>query len=1610
MHGSSTSVLVYRRFLEQNPHYRAHRARDSGEALTAPSTPHYSVDGDEDSSQRGAQDLGFNFSPFSELELVAGRIPKERLLRVLDSPGLKNHLLGNHHLLQVIGWPDDSWQVRHRRQLQRHITTLIDDGIVEYVDIGTSARACLRLTKYHPDFKPLVQARQEVIEAEKTIAFTGAWLTDLLTSVNDFEQPFQFEGTAVATQSIESQILTVIEKSGLKGCTLADTHKRLSSMFKRTLEHVVNRHDLAYLPPHLQHYGIRCVIESHQRVRRLRVFTSAAYQSYMEQLGQPLDAASPSPERGHFAELTFRHFASSSEDYLADSEALAAAIVPVGKVSIGRPRKSAIGLLRRNKVMKGEREEIAPPEVKFKYDNDIQERGRPRKYVFIVNDDGSRNRNVVGNILASPELPAVLIYIKTADVLIEAPPGYTGVGIPPDISDELIAAGKPPSFYQGLAAAKRKSKAKGRGKGKRKAQVKETDEVEEAPGREESDGEDLEVEEAEGGEPEGQPSRKRPHTDPSPHVEPESAIVAESSVTQVTPEDAHFATPSRAKRPRRAATRTRGRPASPSEAGTPEPSAKRPRRFQEVATAVDPELEALAAAVEMPLPKEMVAPEVIETMDQDMTPLVEATAYMENGISEPVANDEEPLVSIEDVKPERSTPRVVRVDIAVLRRANEIYQCLLDNGRVLSDQKLYVEQKTWSHKYAGTDHPNAPQVGAAMDRKVFKRMLNKLKDDGRIKERIATIPTTTGRWVKVPVLYITGTAESEIQHYIRGLANSTAPPGTPTTVARSKSALEYSAYKRSSLRPKSGTPQESPGPSPRHDSLSQREMFLAEPTMAAYLYGFQSGRCLRTKILHTALVKAFGSVTESQSVVSREPRVFALPFVFEELSVRDYFSFVQVRTYDEELYQWAQNNLDMRLRDVPPDMAEKAALTGRGSSSAKSMIRTLLSMLSFLQLIMPLAPADEADAVVHLPETANGMAHFARGNDVNSSTYFLLHDVVPVYNINDTSLPCIGFMSARTPSDVTVLWKIIKQASLESQPPIVRRMDVPPFPFAPDITGVLDMTIDHPKTLRGRNRWRHEIRLVPAQRANLEAGIDMTTRERKDVDVDKLAYDNALRPSYVNHYLDKRIRQLQDGLQPGGLHGERAAAARLREKEKRQRQKDAIRDELAARIRAARKVYDDRVREAAERAGVQVNQELLDYILHNRPMSRLGEIANDAELSAIIESFVRVKSGFAPSRRTVTRAALTTARSFPKRGAKSMSARSRFRVCTLTSDPNSKLRRYRHNWTKEDEELFLDAEAVIRARCRGTNNRGRLAMTQIFPNIGDQVLRTKLKKMLEQPGREAYYQRLEEAFYHLWVEHRGTIALPDANPTSHVDFDLRRHIDFLRERVNKNLLRLPVPSSTPAANQRAPDLPSAPIEVAQTYQWEYLKPINTSMDQLIGGAAAEDTRLYNIALASIVVEDKPVKQISVNRKLAITRALLKMIVGTPSEIYSVVEAGRLLPKEAEPQIAALVNDQVLMRIIPGSQTPGRQIVFTSQWTSQSDHLLPAEMDEEIDAALERFNNPEQSTEWPLIGNSGDLATLMTMVSNHEAVFDINLSHLPSLRTNRLQYNTRALSK
>lgn len=80
------------------------------------------------------------------------------------------------------------------------------------------------------------------------------------------------------------------------------------------------------------------------------------------------------------------------------------------------------------------------------------------------------------------------------------------------------------------------------------------------------------------------------------------------------------------------------------------------------------------------------------------------------------------------------------------------------------------------------------------------------------------------------------------------------------------------------------------------------------------------------------------------------------------------------------------------------------------------------------------------------------------------------------------------------------------------------------------------------------------------------------------------------------------------------------------------------------------------------------------------------------------------------------------------------------------------------------------------------------AFEQVFPSVPRNTVRQRLSHIKETPGNEAYLRRLEDTWYDLWFEHKGSPELPDDDDQSASNFDLIKHIEFLRAHIDKNAL------------------------------------------------------------------------------------------------------------------------------------------------------------------------------------------------------------------------------
>ncbi|WVQ97216.1 hypothetical protein IAU59_004326 [Kwoniella sp. CBS 9459] len=1945
LHASITNLLVFHRFLEQNANYRAIIGKPMSEIPTGDgATPSMAIDGDGNPDEEQAidpdvddlktiEEWGFNFSPLSESELMAGHVVKQRLLKMLDHPRLKSHLLRTIHLLPPLGWHGPT-VTRHRRAVNRQIEALVYEGLVERLSVGEKGTSCIRLIKYNPD--RIAAQPPEPVDADQDSAEVE---TEHDLEVLSAQPPYTPPGGIPLTVSFEYLLLELVVNSALEGMTISTLWASLSFIFKRSIDFAISRADNAWVPDHLWPLAISSVMETIGKERRLRLFSTAAYQQIMLASGQELQGfpSVPRPESaGQWSDMSYRNFYLSAEDLYRFLDtgtfeyrkpkgrpkgSTKAILSALSKKGLGK--KNALEAESTPAPSDADAEEMDEPgpsggrQKAFKYDTTVQTRGRPRKYVHVVEENGTINRRIIGTVYSRPDLPPILIYVKDLNLLVEPSIGYTGVGVPPPVTEEAIQQGKPPSFYYQFptrdpAAFSGKETAKMRAKRlKQEEQEKAAGEVAGLPSDKgkKKDGKKRAKNAGSGSGGEGTPTTSRkskrqkkdvkytenidmtgigedegdfvivqnptfsqeplapvPQAESKPLAEPVPPLLNEDTELpvpvdpvlleasnangQTTPllpkkrgkpkKDVKVAeVPPPAKRSRgrksaaiqtpevptadgagvadetltvqvdappaqlldvelsasnsahsaeisnllsalpagmdvahvpmeasidnvlaelaQAGVRPRSRQTSvPITEITTAPSGKGKKRKSGVAETPDkpakakkgkgktkgngvlasppktpmfnfpkeplqassftlpedivaiaePESSAAARGEERPVTSTLSPPRLpggsqenqapveadLTTVSPPVSPAIPSKPNGQSQLEEPHSDDrphppislpatsQQPIAQPAPISPSQPSPPVVparpdplpqtplrhmtpassfspagrtstplreithlkdrksrlslssagtnngRVDLGNIRRANEIVQVLADCGGALMDTKLLHEHRTWVYKYAGTDHPHAPATPYGMDRQIVKKTANTLLNEGRIKETVVTVPTPTGRWIRTSVYYLSDLPQERLQAYIREMSTTVAQAMTPVSRKdRGATRLPDTPLSEMKVTPRLVrtvtrhviTPTQGPAGEQIRSFSERRMALLKENKVVSQLYGWKAGRCLRAQAMYKAIIRAFNN-PGCTSVVSTSPRIFAVPLLVEEITAGEWFSCVLTLHYNEEVDAWLQDpaNRAMKVKDVPKRYHPRG---GFGGSATTKKMSTLLNLLITLKLISPVDPATspaEADFYSSEPRREG----YKVQPDLTWSTYYIIHDYAPIYHIASDPPPLLGFLPTQDEEQVHKVWDTIQAASLQPRVDLLGRIGAPIRPGLPttaNLGGVLEINQDQRRLFHSRSKWRDEMHLVPVQRAALDQAVDFTTGERTIIsktEVEHFAYENALPPAYVEAELQRRSEAARH--RAARLVERRQITAR-RNQERQDKVQLSIREKLLERQEAARKAWDDKVRTSAERKGAPYDDALLEFVsrqtLVSGSMHRIE--ATDKVLDQWVEMWERTKHLTEAQRAHVVeehrrdRIERNHANAARLKWVKTRDRASKKKKKEPKVGPHTRVKR---KWTHQDDEDILDAEAIIRARGRASNYRGRTAMNQLELGVQVQTFLTRVRKITLQPGKKAYLEKLEQAYHDLWMQHRGTDKLEDPNPDSPTDFDLKKHTQFLRDHVDKRSLRLLATYIPAEEKEPAPDLPPSIPEIVKDHSWSYVKTEDHSLDAAADSVAADDLRVNSVAAISLNDEAKMAHEPEASSKdMAILQAALKMIIGTPTQIYSPLDGSRLLSnwdsKTYDIAIEEMVNKQIFIKQRTSASTAGRFFTFAAQWEKLGENLLPESLAESahgLNAKLEA----EGGMQWPLIGQSGELAALMGMVSNTEVDFDFDVNEFPTIKYERGPINTRKL--
>ncbi|ORY28627.1 hypothetical protein BCR39DRAFT_534519 [Naematelia encephala] len=508
LYSSITNLVLFHRFKHLNDNWNAARAKLLGidplslRAQDGNAPPGVSA-GDDEASASSVKHLGLSFTPLNELDLAQGFIPQQRLLQILDHPALENHLLRNKFLLSLVGWPGES-ALRHRRMMLKCTQSLLADGVVEMVLVGWKGTKCLRLAKYNPDYADQQLARPPRSSAPLAASDPSAGVIMNL-NVEDYRQPFSVStggNTASLTLTVEYQATKAIVDAGGAGITISEIRQALSFYFRRALEFHLLRTERNRNPPHLQHFDITSSIETELRERRLRFHSVQAFREEMEKAGHLVDDSVFAPlqqESGHWARNDFR-------DYCEDLQKLNEVSGQISRIARESPAPESkaerrggsknLGTKKQDKKKGASNDDeaasdasslkstdLARPRKKAKfskYADTSQARGRPRKYIHVVDLDGAVNRRVLGQIPPQPDLAPIYIYVPAAGKLVEGPPEYSGRGPPPTPTAEMIKKGKTPEFFAKFPSvgksAKSRSKASKPKKEKKRKAVPKSDE------------------------------------------------------------------------------------------------------------------------------------------------------------------------------------------------------------------------------------------------------------------------------------------------------------------------------------------------------------------------------------------------------------------------------------------------------------------------------------------------------------------------------------------------------------------------------------------------------------------------------------------------------------------------------------------------------------------------------------------------------------------------------------------------------------------------------------------------------------------------------------------------------------------------------------------------------------------------------------------------------------------------------------------------------------------------------------------------------------------------------------------------------------------------------
>ncbi|KAF8604424.1 hypothetical protein BDV93DRAFT_522539 [Ceratobasidium sp. AG-I] len=1627
--GAAVNMCIYKAFYDDQCVWKqafkeTAEIKPGGDSLTATTSV-------PDTEGAGEYSGGIQFESIDNRHLWNIAVIRARLERLLKHMPNGLHLYRN--MVFALGFNPTT--KNERRIFNRGLLELIKTGHTEKVWVPSthspSGRVlCVRLKNVgstsNSSMPILNIAEDDAVDepiagdeaiSEEQIDAEGDEVEQLSEDLLD-----QFDGT-YATQSIASQIVSIIEQSGTAGMTFAEISRRLHNFDLRSITNLAARFSDGIPPAHLTDRSLVIVTENNRRERRQRVYTSSAYRTMIERDGLKDESTAASAETlvrvagwATFDEGEFLDSEENREEWLAESVKTAFVrggeiikakpggkskrrnpLDALGRPVIGRPRKDW-GTSKKKTEPEVPKKRGRPPKRKAEelenVDTELptkKKRGRPPKAKAVDSEAQSSN-----NTTAIPldNEPATTSRIPTGDSVSKLRrPRRKQLDV---IETTTNAADKilPPQD-----------------------QATMNDEVR-VPTELAHNGNKIPDTREKVYE-----SNKTPGHKLVPAVEPPSPRCRSNSGTQTPP-----TIPRLPKRPRLAENSTLVEAEVEVGLGSLLHSAE--------STASQPTSGAVRDEISPSVPPH---DRVLNEEAQPATPTAsrQAEAVVSHlTLANTTASTGEQAGVVQNAQPSgQRAPRQGRqMNVSALRRQTEFLQVIKNLGGVvnISLPKAFSDEHQRlleSLNSAGNAVSTAP--GTDMDRRTLNATVSTLEGRGLVKKLVVTSATALGATRRANIVYLPNASPESVEECVEMFRQAGSTKGIPLQKDFPQ-LLEGVAYgeKGRSLGDCAPTvaPVAPPILEPAQNPLdSARNEHLLEAQTAAQYVGYIPGRFARARVLHLRLLSELAAESIPASVVSPGAKVLSKDYFFEDIPVSTYCAVIPQTTVLPELKATLDTEQGKETRIRYTSTAIQSHLRPR-SSASKPRIQSVLSTLLNLGCLVPVKV--ELDLVTSAAKYLDVAAN-------EQWDYFRVAELVPVYRYadKDSTAPLCYHYKVSGPESGASLWEQIQKASHPSTCLVIEISEAG-TPYSGDASLL--------KSIRRYDNWKVDYALSQSQNNYLYKFIDQTTGATPLDDPSSTRFDEACfvtsaPASAVSDFFSRTRTTIQRDLERIKLKAQKRA-------EEERRAAEEVKSALAAKAAQAKKNMDRRwellvLKSLDGRAlpHMQLQKALgilkAEYILASQPVNNSIWEAKIQEairgsLGAkqfVITAPVHPRAGVPPELsfagnpqqlQEVSVTALILQQGAPvqqkdivpkKTGRKS---KKQLEIIEEESAPasDSDSRRRRFPWDPEYDELARDAGAVIRVRCR-TKRVDWTALQQVFPGVQRNRVRQRISTLGDLPGAAGYYEQLDNAWAALWLKHRGSDQLPDPNLDSLSDFDLAAHITFLRQYIDKAALHAGAETRGEASAKSSVIFDSLE-ELLINYNVKGTEPKSqpTSWDFCFE-IFSEEPREREFLQNSFVIPPSEVSQPSDSLiDVPVAQAAIKMTMSTPENTYSSDDSSAMLTLLGESTVNIAVHgmvDSLDMKKRGNRSKPGRKYTYSDSELTRLKGDFASSMYPDALSMREHLESLEAG-EWrnvELTDEDGEVAAYLQLVSDNQLDVAIDTS-IPQLGRRRLGWQSK----